>query len=165
MVLVQSLTGLWDKADLCTVPAWFGGLSLVLALYLFLRDRRRDDREQIDKVAVWPLTEYQIQLPRTDVERIEEAILKVWAKKANDLPIELSQVSVDVESAWAVDATKPSDTVPSAQLTPGGATRAGAPRTPYPLVQLSPPVLPDGMEAPDHLSGCRAVVQVSRLGS
>jgi hypothetical protein len=36
------------KAQYGTVPARFGGASLLLAF-----DRRRDDREQIDKTAVW----------------------------------------------------------------------------------------------------------------
>ena len=35
----------------------FGTHTLLLAFYLFARDRRRDDREQIDKVGVWALWE------------------------------------------------------------------------------------------------------------
>jgi hypothetical protein len=46
------------QAQWGTVPTWFDGFSLLLAIFLFRRDRRRDDRALIDKVAIWPTVTY-----------------------------------------------------------------------------------------------------------
>lgn len=97
-----------DKLQYGTVPAWigglFGGLSLLLAFVLFYRDRRRDDREQIDKVAVWLTTSYERQAPGMDgkVDRIEEIEFTLHARNANEVPIDVHQVAFDIETQWWV---------------------------------------------------------------
>ena len=71
------------QAQWGTVPAWFGGLSLVFAILLFGRDRRRDDRELIDKLAVWPTVSYddKLELHRPD-ELVAPAQVKLQSKNA-----------------------------------------------------------------------------------
>ena len=77
------------KAQYGAVPAWFGGLSLVLALMLFFRDRRRDEREQINKTAVWMVADWDPTLalrePNRTVEPTEEISYQIFAKNSNDV--------------------------------------------------------------------------------
>lgn len=91
-----------DKLQYGTVPEWFGGLSLVLAIFLFLRDRRRDDREQIDKVGVWPTATYELQTLDDEAHRIEEIEFTLHARNANDVPIYVALVSIDIQTSWCV---------------------------------------------------------------
>lgn len=89
-----------------TVPAWFGGASLLLAFVLFLRDRRRDDREQIDKVAVWMVPSWDptpaLRNPKRVVEPTEEIHYRIFAKNSNDVPIEIAHAAFTIETAWRV---------------------------------------------------------------
>lgn len=101
---------LWlDKAEWGTVPAWFGGLSLLLAFVLFFRDRRRDDREQIDKVAIWLTTAYEPQFFGADgkIDRIEEVEYTLHTKNANDVPIDVHAVAFDIRTWWTVPQEHP----------------------------------------------------------
>jgi hypothetical protein len=94
------------KAQYGTVPAWFGGLSLVLALILFFRDRRRDEREQIDKTAVWVTADWDPTLalrePNRTVEPTEEISYQIFAKNSNDVPVEIGHAAFVVETGWWV---------------------------------------------------------------
>jgi hypothetical protein len=94
------------KVQYGTVPAWFGGASLLLAFHLFLRDRRRDDREQIDKTAVWMSAEWDQTLAHRDfnrsVEPTEEVKLRICEKNSNDAPIHLVHVAFLIETSWCV---------------------------------------------------------------
>jgi hypothetical protein len=47
------------------VPAWLGAGSLILAFVVFMRDRRNDDRSQVDLVGAWGEPEYQVAMPGT----------------------------------------------------------------------------------------------------
>jgi hypothetical protein len=85
---------------------WFGGLSLLLALYLFLRDRRRDDREQIDKTAVWMTANWDPTLALRDMNRTvpatEEITYQIFTKNTNDVPIELAHAAFLIKTNWNV---------------------------------------------------------------
>lgn len=99
--------GAWlAKAQYGTVPAWFGGLSLVLALILFFRDRRRDEREQIDKTAVWMTADWDPTLalrePNRTVEPTEEISYQIFAKNSNDVPVEIGHAAFVVQTGWWV---------------------------------------------------------------
>jgi hypothetical protein len=92
------------QAQWGTVPAWFGGASLLLAVFLFMRDRRRDDRALIDKVAIWPTVTYDQTFTALQGagKRNDGTQIKLAAKNASDLPVEVHAVVVEVTSRWMV---------------------------------------------------------------
>jgi hypothetical protein len=100
------LVEITDKLQYGTVPAWFGGASLLLAFMLFLRDRRRDDRAQIDKVAVWMVPTWDPTLALRDPQRVveptEEIHYRIFAKNSNDVPIEIAHAAFTIETKWLV---------------------------------------------------------------
>jgi len=102
--------GAWlDQANWGTVPAWFGGLSLLLALTLFFRDRRRDDREQIDKTAVWVTCKWDPTLGFTDRDRVvpadEQITFRVFTKNANETPMQIRYIAFVIATNWWVKET------------------------------------------------------------
>jgi len=99
------------QAQWGTVPAWFGGASLLLAFFLFLRDRRRDDRVLIDKVAIWSTATYDQTLTSlTDAaKRNDGTQIKLTAKNASDLPVEVHAAVFEVTSEWRVLASPAGD--------------------------------------------------------
>ena len=109
--LWSALTAWLAKGQLGVIPEWFNGLSLLLALYLFLRSRRTDDRVLVDKVGIWLTTEYERQAPDvTAAERIEEGRFTLHARNANDVPVEVHQVAFRIRSVWAVEEKALDDT-------------------------------------------------------
>ncbi len=100
------VTWLSNPATWGTVPAWFGGLGFLLAVSLFLCDRRRNDREQIDKTAVWITAEWDSTLSVRDrnrvVEPTEEIKHRICAKNSNDVPVEIGHAAFLIETAWWV---------------------------------------------------------------
>jgi hypothetical protein len=144
------------QAQLGTVPAWFGGASLLLAVLLFMRDRRRDDRALIDKVAIWPTVAYDQTLTALvdAAKRNDGTQVKLTAKNASDLPVDVHAAVVEVTSQWRVPtspagdawAAKPGTKPPSL----GSPPRSGEASPPHPLVQPPARVLPGGLAAPDH---------------
>jgi hypothetical protein len=100
--LIEWLT---DKESWGTVPAWiagvFGGLSLVLAMSLFIRDRRRSDREQIEKLAVWSEVDYALDLPYQPTRKVDvRCVLR--AKNSGDGIAAIPWVVWEVSTNWAV---------------------------------------------------------------
>ena len=97
------------KGQLGVIPEWFNGLSLLLALYLFLRSRRTDDRALVDRVGIWLTTEYERQAPDVGAaDRIEEGKFTLHARNASDVPVEVHQVAFRIASEWAVEDRAPS---------------------------------------------------------
>ena len=94
------------QAQWGTVPAWFGGASLLLAVFLFMRDRRRDDRALIDKVAIWPTVTYDQTFTalKDAAKRNDGTRIKLTAKNASDLPVGIYAAVVEVTSGWMVPA-------------------------------------------------------------
>lgn len=89
-----------------TLPSWFGGLAFVLALSLFLRDRRRDERVQIDKTALWMTAEWDptpaLGDPQRVVEPTEEINYLILAKNSNDVPVVIGHAAFIIETSWWV---------------------------------------------------------------
>ncbi len=89
-----------------TLPSWFGGLAFVLALSLFLRDRRRDERVQIDRTALWMTAEWDPTLALRDPQRVveptEEINYLIFAKNSNDVPIVIGHAAFIIETSWWV---------------------------------------------------------------
>lgn len=75
--------------DFGSVPAWFGGISFVLAITIFMRDRSKEERSHIDLVGVWWEVEYERRSPM-DPHRIEEASITLKLRNSGNLPVELS---------------------------------------------------------------------------
>lgn len=89
------------QLDMGTVPAWFGGASLVLALIIFGRDRTAGDRKYVDLVAVWWKVEYEPRTP-IDTPRTEEVNLTIFLKNASNLPVEVTAVEYTITPSWLV---------------------------------------------------------------
>ncbi|MFG3508356.1 hypothetical protein ACGF5F_22975 [Streptomyces sp. NPDC047821] len=86
--------------DLGSVPAWFGGISVVLALIIFGRDHVKHERRHIDLVAIWWDVSYEARAP-TD-ERVEEAAVSIVLRNAGNLPVEVPEVRFRVSSRWCI---------------------------------------------------------------
>ncbi|WP_190329694.1 hypothetical protein [Streptomyces venezuelae] len=89
------------QLDMGTVPAWFGGASLVLALIIFGKDHNANDRKYVDLVAVWWNIEYAIRSP-SDPTRTEEVDLTIWLKNASNLPVEITSVRYKLTPSWLI---------------------------------------------------------------
>ncbi len=160
------LTTWLDKAQYGTVPAYFGGASLLLAFILFYRDRRRDDREQIDKVAVWVIPDWDRAFHGSDrkVEPTEEVRYRVSAKNSNDIPIEIAQTAFTIETSWwvlsgplslqSVAGTEPCRLFQDSYLLPPGEQRE-QPEQPHYVGHRAPV----GATQLDPLAGARCQVQ------
>jgi len=88
--------------DWGTVPAWFGGLSLVLALIIFMKDRSAGERKDVDLVGAWWETNWEIRTPTDETGRVETGTVKVHFGNSGNLPIEIVQVAAEVRTRWLV---------------------------------------------------------------
>lgn len=75
------------------MPAWLGAGSLLLAFRIFLRDRSRADREQVDKVGVWWTCEAE-----------SDDLIKVqwYFRNGTELPLQIRTVSWRHRVEWRV---------------------------------------------------------------
>jgi hypothetical protein len=83
--------------ELAAVGDFLAGLSLFLALWIFLRDRRASDRAQVDELAAWG----EAFSMRT-AEQPFKVGTRVLLRNASNLPVEIVQVVFDVRSRWLV---------------------------------------------------------------
>lgn len=94
--------------DFGDVPSWIGAGSLLLAFRIFLKDRSRSDRAQVDTVGIWGDIERGTVLPggsRNDGVKVQMHI-----RNAADLPIEVHQVAFSFNTQWGIpvgDASQP----------------------------------------------------------
>ncbi|WSQ10280.1 hypothetical protein OG604_22355 [Streptomyces sp. NBC_01231] len=88
--------------DWGTVPAWFGGVSLVLALVIFMRDRSASERKDVDLVGAWWEAEWEKKAPMDDSGRVEVGTVKLHFGNSGNLPVEIVQISFEVKTKWAV---------------------------------------------------------------
>lgn len=116
------ITWLNDPESLGTIPAWFGGLSLLLAFRLFLRDRKNNDRAEIDKVVVWWSTKYDRRMPG-QLARVEEIEHTLHAKNSSDGVVTIEAITARVSPRWVVpDLEQTSPELPVWSVEPGVAT-------------------------------------------
>ncbi|MFJ4198347.1 hypothetical protein ACIP2Y_01740 [Streptomyces sviceus] len=90
------------KPDWGTVPAWFGGLSLVLALLIFMRDRSAAERKDVDLVGAWWEAEWERKAPNNETGRAETGTVKLHFGNSGNLPVEIAQTAFEVRTKWAL---------------------------------------------------------------
>lgn len=86
--------------DWGNVPAWIGAGSLLLAFRIFLRDRSRADRAQVDAVGVWWEIERDPLMP--GMRRVDDTKVRMLVRNAGDLPVEATQIAWTIKTRWAV---------------------------------------------------------------
>src|SRR5437868_5511248 len=101
MLAIDVVEWLNNNDSLGTIPAWFGGVAVLLTISLFMRDRRRDDREQIEKLAVWSIPEYQVSLPYHGPKNVDvRCVLR--AKNSSPGIAKVERIAAKVSTRWAV---------------------------------------------------------------
>ena len=96
----------WSDIDWGTAPAWvagvFGGLSLVLALSIFSRDRTNAERAQVDRIGpsgkVLKYTWRELDAP----ELAAQATAEFTVRNASDLPVHVAQFAFVWRTMWAM---------------------------------------------------------------
>jgi hypothetical protein len=84
--------------DMGNVPSWIGAGSLLLAFRIFLRDRGRSDRAQVDGVGIWGDIEREAVLPGKP--RNDDIKVQIHIKNATNLPIEVHLVAFKFQTKW-----------------------------------------------------------------
>jgi len=82
--------------DWGNVPSWASAGSLIVAVGVFARDRRRHQRRQVDEVAVWGSLEKLDFNPRIDDIDPLYCEINFGAKNASKLPVHNVQVNFTV---------------------------------------------------------------------
>lgn len=95
--------------DWGSVPAWFGGISFLLAFRIFLRDRALSERGQVNQLGVW--SDEGRGSPHSAV--CGRAVLTV--KNASNLPIRVSRIRYQSFPIWARDLPEHSGPVANVQ--------------------------------------------------
>jgi hypothetical protein len=99
----------WSDIDWGTAPAWvagvLGGLSLVLALTIFLRDHINAERAQVDRVGpstrVLTYTGHLLDAPGTSAR----ATAQVTVRDGSDLPVHVAMLAYVLRTRWALPDT------------------------------------------------------------
>ena len=86
--------------DMGNVPSWIGAGSLLLAFRIFLRDRGRSDRAQVDAVGIWGDIEREAVLPGKP--RNDDIKVQIHIRNATNLPIEVHLVAFNFQTKWIV---------------------------------------------------------------
>ena len=87
--------------DLAAIGEAAGGLALLLAILIFIRDRGAADRTQVDQLAVWWEGEPESARELTSGEPLWVNV-RVFLKNASNLPMEIAHAGIDVGSTWLV---------------------------------------------------------------
>jgi hypothetical protein len=90
-----------EDLDYGTVPGWLGGLSLLLALYIFRLDRRATERAQVDLIGVWLNLEYERAAP-VDASRVETGSFTRFVRNSSASPVEIVQIAFNIRTRWMV---------------------------------------------------------------
>lgn len=106
--------------DMGNVPSWIGAGSLLLAFRIFLKDRSRSDRVQVDAVGIWGGIDRHAVLggPRNDNVKVQ-----IHIRNATELPIEVQLVAFTFQTRWGmpVGDDVPDSVVRVRQYVPGKA--------------------------------------------
>lgn len=87
--------------DLGSIPAWIGAGSLLLAFRIFLRDRSKSERAQVEAVGVWADIKREPISPRSS-PGLAEAEVRIRIKNGSDLPIEVSLLFFTFNTLWGI---------------------------------------------------------------
>jgi hypothetical protein len=77
-----------------SVPEWFGGASLLLAFWIFAKDRQNQARAQVNRVAVW------YDNPSLTQGTEPTFTVEIIARNASVLPVMISQVEYSISIWW-----------------------------------------------------------------
>ena len=83
--------------ELGTVPEWFAGAALLLALTIFVRDRRTTDRVQVDLVGTW--IDQNGWSAATGLDGWP-GTLEVRIRNGSKLPVIVEQLAFTVHVEW-----------------------------------------------------------------
>ncbi len=100
----------WSDIDWGSAPTWvagvLGGLSLVLALSIFLRDRTNAERAHVDRVG--PSVKVSYPWPDLLVDTSEPAATataELTVRNASDLPVHVAKLAYVLRTKWAMPDT------------------------------------------------------------
>ena len=82
------------------VPSWIGAGSLLLAFRIFLRDRSRSDRAQVEAVGIWGGIQRRLSAP--GIGKDDYISFQMQMKNSSDLPIEVHVVAYRIQTRWIV---------------------------------------------------------------
>jgi hypothetical protein len=82
------------------VPSWLGAGSLLLAFRIFLRDRNRSDRRQVDAVGIWGDIDREPVFPGQP--RNDDIKVQLHIRNATDLPVEVHLLAFTFQTRWVV---------------------------------------------------------------
>jgi hypothetical protein len=88
------------KIDWGSVPAWAGGVSLLLAFRVFLRDRAKADRFQVETAGVWWDIDRPALLPGQP--RNDDVKVRCHFRNGSELPVEFTYIAWEMDSRWSV---------------------------------------------------------------
>jgi hypothetical protein len=77
-----------------TVPDWFAGPALILALLIFRKDRRTAERAQIDLVGIW------VKRVSQPLDSAPTVTLNYCIRNGSSLPVYLSTLLLSVHASW-----------------------------------------------------------------
>ncbi len=80
------------------VPTWVGASSVVLAVAVFVRDRRSADRAQVDALSLWAEVTHDRRLPGDP--RVEKISIAFKIRNASTVPVWLHHVKWRVDTTW-----------------------------------------------------------------
>lgn len=81
--------------DWGNVPAYFGGLSLLLALRIFQRERTAKERSQVEQVGIW----VSVRLSRE--HHFPSVFLTSHIKNASNLPVTVHYIHYEIITEWS----------------------------------------------------------------
>ncbi len=82
------------------VPSWLGAGSLLLAFWIFLRDRSRSDRTQVDAVGIWGDIDPKPVFPGEP--RSDDIKVQLHIRNATELPVEVHLLAFSFQTRWMV---------------------------------------------------------------
>jgi hypothetical protein len=86
--------------DMGNVPSWIGAGSLLLAFRIFLRDRSKSDRAQVETVGIWGVIRRKDFMPGSP--RNDDIEVQIHVRNASDLPVEVHRVAFTFDTRWLV---------------------------------------------------------------
>jgi hypothetical protein len=78
--------------DWGNIPAWLGAGSLLLAFWIFVRDRANNDRAQVDMVGVW----WQWEDRAADGLKAAAPQVKLILRNGNDVPVRVARTALRI---------------------------------------------------------------------